>query len=65
METRMKQEGAQSDSIKGYKLPVTDVDTSKRNFPGFKKKQVYSLQDLKVGQSNVVSTETKGGTKDN
>jgi hypothetical protein len=59
----MKQEGAQGDSIKGYKLPVTDVDTERRNFPGYQEKVVYSLQDLKVGQSNVVSTETKGNKK--
>jgi hypothetical protein len=61
----MKQEGAQSDSIKGYKLPVTDVDKEKRNFPGYKETQPYSLEELKTGQSNVISTETKGGTKKN
>jgi hypothetical protein len=58
------QEGAQSDSIKGYKLPVCDVDTEKRNFPGYKKQVLYSLQDLKTGQDNVVSTETRGKKKD-
>jgi hypothetical protein len=61
----MIQEGAQGDSIKGYKLPVCDVNHEKRNFPGYKKQMLYSLQDLKTGQSNVISTETKGGTKDN
>jgi hypothetical protein len=59
------QEGAQSDSIKGYKLPVIDTDTAKRNFPGFEKKQWYSLEDLKTGQANVISTETKGKKKKN
>jgi hypothetical protein len=54
------QEGAQSDSIKDYKLPVINQDKERRNFPGFKKQVVYSLEDLKVGQSNVVSTETHG-----
>lgn len=43
------QEGAQSDSIKDYKLPVTDVDTAKRNFPGYEKKQWYSLDELRAG----------------
>ena len=62
----MIQEGAQGDSIKGYKLPVCDVDTEKRNFPGLEKKQWYNLEELKTGQSNVVSTETnKGGTRKN
>lgn len=59
------QEGAQSDSIKDYKLPVINQDTQRRNFPGFKKQVVYSLEDLKVGQTNVVSTETHGKKKDN
>jgi hypothetical protein len=43
------QEGAQSDSIKGYKLPVTDVDTARRNFPGYEKKQWYNLEELREG----------------
>ncbi len=45
----MIQEGAQGDSIKGYKLPVCDVDTEKRNFPGLDKKQWYSLDDIREG----------------
>jgi hypothetical protein len=43
------QEGAQGDSIKGYKLPVCDVDTEKRNFPGYDKKQWYNLAELREG----------------
>ena len=45
----MIQEGAQSDDIHGYKLPVTDVDTAKRNFPGYEKKQWYTLDELRSG----------------
>lgn len=43
------QEGAQSDSIKDYKLPVCDVDTEKRNFEGFKKDTYFSLDDMRAG----------------
>jgi hypothetical protein len=50
------QEGAQSDSIKDYKLPIINVDKQKRNFEGYKKEQWYNLEDLKVGQSNVIDT---------
>lgn len=43
------QEGAQSDSIKDYKLPVIDTQSQKRNFPGFEKKQWFSLDELRSG----------------
>lgn len=42
----MIQEGAQSDSIKGYMLPVCDTQEEKRNFPGLKKDTYYSLADM-------------------
>jgi hypothetical protein len=62
----MIQEGAQSDSIKGYKLPVCNTNTEKRNFPGMKKQTLYSLQDLIKAGEGVESTETnKGGTGKN
>lgn len=61
----MVQEGAQGDSIAGYKLPVVDTQVSRRNFPGYTETQPYSLEEMKTGQSNVISTETKGGTKKN
>ena len=57
------QEGAQSDSIKDYKLPVCDVDTEKRNYEGYEKKVYYSLQDLRLGDW-AGSTDTDSETDD-
>lgn len=46
----MKQEGAQKDDrLGGYKLPVCDVDTERRNFPGTEKKQWYTLDEIREG----------------
>jgi len=50
------QEGAQGDSIEGYKLPVTDTQKQRRNFEGFKKNTYYNLEDLKTGNDNVIDT---------
>ncbi len=43
------QEGAQSDSIHDYKLPVIDTQEQKRNFPGYEEKQWYTLSELREG----------------
>lgn len=59
----MSEEGAQGDSIKGYKLPVCDVDTEKRNFKGPEKKVYYSLEDLRLGDWGG-TTDTDSGTDD-
>ena len=61
----MIQEGAQSDSIKGYKLPVCDVDTEKRNFPGYEEKQWYSLDEIRDGDFfGTTDTDEKTDKKD-
>ncbi len=57
------QEGAQSDSIKDYKLPVCDVDTEKRNFEGYKKEQWMSLEEFRDGDF-AGSTDTDSDTDD-
>jgi hypothetical protein len=50
------QEGAQSDSIKDYKLPVVDTQRQRRNFEGYAKKQWYNLEELKMGGEGVLDT---------
>jgi hypothetical protein len=48
--------------IESYKLPVTDTQAQKRNFPGADKKVYYSLQDLKAGDLWGGTTETDADT---
>ena len=55
------QEGAQSDSIKDYKLPVIDTQSQKRNFPGYEKKQWYSLDEIRAGDIGL-TTDTDSET---
>lgn len=57
------QEGAQGDSIKGYELPVIDVDTARRNFPGYEKKQWVTLDEWRDGDY-AGSTDTDSSTDD-
>ena len=59
------QEGAQSDSIKDYKLPVVDTDTARRNFPGYEEKQWYSLDEIRDGDFfGTTDTDAKTDVKD-
>jgi hypothetical protein len=37
--------------IDDYDLPVTDVDTARRNFPGFNEGQYCSIEDLQKGDT--------------
>ena len=57
------QEGAQSDSIKDYKLPVIDTQKQKRNFPGYKEEQWVTLDEWRQGDW-AGSTDTDSQTDD-
>lgn len=59
----MIQEGAQGDSIKGYQLPVCDVDKERRNFEGKKKEQWVTLEEWRDGDW-AGSTDTDTNTDD-
>ena len=44
-----KKEPITSYNIDDYGLPVIDVQTARRNFPGYAEAQVYSLEDMQGG----------------
>lgn len=48
-------------NIEAYKLPVTDTQTERRNFPGYTEAQVYSLDELRDGDTGG-TTETDSKT---
>lgn len=53
--------------IESYKLPVTDVQESRRNFSGYQVSTPYSLEEIQQGDTSG-TTETdsktdKGGSK--
>lgn len=48
-------------SIKEYNLKGTDVDKSRRNFPGYTEKQYFTLQDIQSGDT-AGTTETDSKT---
>lgn len=51
----------QGTNLGSYMLPVNDTQKVKRNFPGYEKRTVYSLEDLKKGDSSG-TTETDSAT---
>lgn len=38
-------------STKDYELPVTDVQTDRRNFPGYAEANYFTLQDIATGDT--------------
>lgn len=38
--------------IESYRLPVIDVDTQKRNFPGYAESHFYSLDEIRQGDDS-------------
>jgi hypothetical protein len=50
-----------SHRIEAYKLPITDQDTERRNFKGYDKAEVYTLEDMRKGDSSG-TTETDSKT---
>ena len=48
-------------NISSYKLPIVDTQKDKRNFPGYERRVVYSLEDLKKGDTSG-TTETDSAT---
>jgi hypothetical protein len=55
--------GPESCELSAFKLPVTDQDTERRNFPGY---QTHSFgEDLMDKVSMEGSTETRGGRETN
>lgn len=51
----------QGPDISSYSLPITDVDTTKRNFPGYAMEMEYSLEEIIAGDSSG-TTETDSKT---
>lgn len=47
--------------IAAYKLPAIDVDTARRNFPGYTESQCYTLDDMRMGDISG-TTETDSDT---
>jgi hypothetical protein len=47
--------------IKAYNLPVIDVQTEKRNFPGYTEANYYSLDEIRMGDESG-TTETDDAT---
>lgn len=47
--------------IQQYELPLCDVDVQRRNFPGYAEKKVYSLDDIRMGDTSG-TTETDSAT---
>lgn len=45
-----------------YSLPISNVDTDKRNFPGFTKEFEYTMDDLINGQDSAGTTDTDSET---
>jgi hypothetical protein len=46
--------------IENYKLPDIDVDTERRNFPGYTQSQPYSLDEIRQGDiSGTTETDSK------
>lgn len=39
-------------NIESYRLSVCDVQSSRRNFPGYMEAQVYSLDELRGGDTS-------------
>lgn len=44
----------------GYDLPVIDVQVQRRNFPGYRKDQVYDMSDYTGDTPNVTVTNYRG-----
>lgn len=54
----------QGPDISAYSLPITDVDTTKRNFPGYTMELEYSLDEIIQGDSSgTTETDSKTDTK--
>lgn len=52
--------GESSYQIGSYNLPVCDVQEKKRNFPGYTESQVYTLDELRGGDtSGTTDTDSK------
>lgn len=51
----------QGSELSSYKLPVTDVQTDKRNFPGYAVEMEYSLAEICEGDTSG-TTETDSVT---
>jgi hypothetical protein len=49
-------------STEDYKLPVTDVQNERRNFPGYEKGSWYSLAELQAGDAGKSVTDTDSAT---
>lgn len=47
--------------IKEYKLPVTDTQTERRNFPGYGESTYFTLADMQQGDTSG-TTETDSAT---
>jgi hypothetical protein len=61
--------GEKSWHLDSYKLSATDTDKSKRNFPGYEKKQYYNLGDIQkgdhhLGRGGMTETDSKTSGKD-
>ncbi len=62
--TKIESGGDTGDRIEGYKLPIIDTQTEKRNFPGYDKKQWYSLEELRSGDiGGTTDTDTETDVK--
>ena len=49
--------------IMDYKLPITDVQVEKRNFPGYSQDQFVTLDDLQQKGSTPYTTNSTGTTE--
>lgn len=50
--------------IASYKLPACDVDTHRRNFPGYTESVPYSLDEMRMGDiSGTTETDSKTDPK--
>jgi hypothetical protein len=53
-----------STNIDSYKLPICDTDKQRRNFPGYKESQPYSLVDIQQGDtSGTTESDSKTDSK--
>ena len=51
--------GESSHHLSSFKLPKTDTQVSKRNFPGYDEKEYYTIADMQAdGQSGTTDTDS-------
>ena len=52
-----------SDNINDYKKSVINVDKDKRNFPGPKKEQYFTLEEMKGARGGMTETDSETSGK--